>query len=72
MKEDMPGMIEVFVILLIIVALPVGCFIGWKSFTCNQRATSQDLKSGDYGITKGCVFTLKDGRKVNEKNYRVI
>jgi hypothetical protein len=56
----------------IILALAITSLaITYENIACPIRAEAQNLK-GDFGIIQGCVFTLPDGKKVNEKNYRVL
>lgn len=46
------------------------CIYQWEDMLCSRRALSQDLVAGDYLIGAGCIYTLQDGKKINEKNYR--
>lgn len=41
-------------------------------YACKTDAENQDLKGNYTLLNNQCVFTLPDGKKVDQKNYRVL
>lgn len=65
-QDQIVGVIS---LVITIALLPI--FYTYESYACGSRAEAQGFTS-TYGIMQGCVYTLPDGKKVNEKNYRVL
>lgn len=70
MKNIWDLIVKFFLGAIIVIPAFTLAYLYEKNYGCPGRAESQGLKA-EYGPIQGCVFQLPDGRKVNEKYYRV-
>ena len=64
--------LEITAFILFMFVMGISGYLYESRIACPNRALMQGLSGEYFLLGNSCIFTLPDGTKVNEKNYRVI